>query len=123
MKNKTLLRPVIPSIKEDLPSTQEEFFQNDTVRPVIKLLHELLIAFFLEYVKSKKCDLLKMSDAQKESFITNAFQKDLTLRNKIKGMVIGQFEFDEFNTYLTIQKDTDKRIINMAQERVINTLI
>ena len=122
MKSRDLLRPVIPSIKKELASSPEEAFQNETVRPVVKMLHELLITYFLEHIKLKNVDLSDMSIPQKQSFIMGIFQKDLVLRNKTKGMIIGQFEFDEFNTYLTMQKDINKRIISIVQERVINTL-
>ena len=52
--NRTDIRPIIEGINDGLNKSIEEEFQNETLRPIIKLQHDLLIAFFKEYISTKK---------------------------------------------------------------------
>ena len=40
------IRPIIKEISTTLNKTVEEQFQNKTLRPIIKLQHDLLLAYF-----------------------------------------------------------------------------
>ena len=48
------LRPEIPSAKVLPGMSQEEQFQNNTLRPIAKLQNDLLVAVFRNYVRKHK---------------------------------------------------------------------
>ena len=58
-------RPKIPSSKTTDVTNEEERFQNQTLRPIIKMQHDLLIAHFKQYMVSKKCVFDKLSDVDR----------------------------------------------------------
>ena len=58
-------RPVIGEIiKENM--SDFELFQNTTIRPIIKMQHELLIAFLQNYLKKRKIDFSEISEEKKK---------------------------------------------------------
>lgn len=116
-------RPYIGTITNTDQTKAAERFQNETLRPIIKMQHDLMVSFFLAYIVSKKCVFQILSSQQKKSFIESAFGKDLSFRNKVKGMVIGHFDPEEFKLYIEIQKEVDKRIINIVQKRIMDESI
>lgn len=115
-------RPIIEKAIVSEKMTVIEKFQNKTLRPIIKMKHELLIAFFNFYLLSKKFDFNDLSDIKKIDFIERAFSKDSQFRNEIKGMIIGHFTLDEFVVYKNFIKESNKRILMMVKERILSTL-
>ncbi|MDO9594353.1 MAG: glyoxalase [Lutibacter sp.] len=116
-------RPIIEKAIVSTKMTEVEKFQNKTLRPIIKMKHELLIAYFNHYLASQKFDFQDFSDLKKIEFIERTFSKDSQCKNEIKGMIIGHFTLDEFSIYKNITKESNKRILSMAKERILNTLI
>ncbi len=53
------------------------------------------------------------------TFIENAIQKDIKFRNSIKGMMIGQFTLEEYETYIQNSSALNKRMMNIVKERLI----
>ncbi|MEE1900006.1 glyoxalase [Flavobacterium rakeshii] len=99
-------------------SSQEEKFQNKTLRPVLKLQNDLFIESFLNYVNKHKTDFYSLSTEKKLLFIENAIQKDIKFRNALKGMVIAMFTIDEFREYITNSSNLNKRMMNILIERL-----
>ncbi|HSQ45752.1 MAG TPA: hypothetical protein VLM44_02415 [Lutibacter sp.] len=116
-------RPIIEKAIVSTKMTEVEIFQNKTLRPIIKMKHELLIAYFLHFLSLQKFDFQDFSDLKKVEFIERAFLKDSLLRNEIKGIIIGHFTLDEFSIYKNFIKESNKRILTMVKEGILNTLI
>ena len=116
-------RPIIEKAIVSAKMTEVEIFQNKTLRPIIKMKHELLLAYFTHYLSIQKIEFQSFSDIKKVEFIERAFSKDSQLRNEIKGMIIGHFTLDEFSIYKNFIKESNKRILTMIKERILNTLI
>ncbi|MGB5321017.1 glyoxalase [Lutimonas sp.] len=121
--NKLSIRPVIIHIGTVENKTQEEGFQNTTLRPILKLQHELLIAFFENYVKRKKIDFQGLSSEKKNDFVSNIFKNDNMFKTELRGMIIGQFTVSEFAAYKSISSDANKRILTMAKERLLSVFL
>lgn len=121
--NKLSIRPVIINIGTVENKTQEEGFQNTTLRPILKLQHELLIAFFENYVKRKKIDFQGLSSEKKNDFVSNIFKNDNMFKTELRGMIIGQFTVSEFAAYKSISSDANKRILTMAKERLLSVFL
>lgn len=115
-------RPQITSALVDESTSQEEQFQNETLRPIIKMQHDLLIAFFRQYLKDKKNQYFQLKAEKRVEYIKNAFSKDLPFRNVLKGLVIGQFSLQEYSIYCNHASAINKRMISIILERILTNL-
>jgi hypothetical protein len=104
-----------------LDNTKElEKFQNTSLRPIIKSLNDLLLAYFQNYCKLKKIDLFKVTDTERNTFINTAFLKDHQFKNEIKGFIIGHFSIEEYNFYKETSKESNKRMFGMLKQRILS---
>lgn len=116
------LRPEIPSARVSENMSAEEFFQNKSLRPVIKLQNELFIEVFRNYITKHKNSFHSYSVEKKLNFIENAIQKDIKLRNSLKGIVIGQFTVEEYLIYIENSSALNKRMMNIVKERMFSNI-
>jgi hypothetical protein len=112
------IRPIIKGLKLNENMSTEEQFQNSTLRPIIKMQHDLLVVYFKNYLIAKKCNFSALSELKKLEFITSAFSKDNSFKAELKGLIIGQFTVDEFKVYITTKNDYNKRILAMIKQRL-----
>ncbi len=115
------LRPEINRINTELDSTVVEKFQNNTLRPILKIQHDLLILFFHCCLIKNKILFEKLSESEKESTLNQLFQKDLAFRNQSLGIIIGLFTLDEYHSYEENSGDYTKRITTMLKQRILST--
>lgn len=101
-------------------SSSEERFQNQTLRPVLKMQNDLFVEVFKNYINKHKGDFYTYSVEKKLMFIENAVQKDIKFRNSLKGMVIGLFTVDEYSEYIQNSSNLNKRMMNMVIECLKN---
>lgn len=99
-------------------SSNEEAFQNQTLRPILKLQNDLFLASFENYITKNKKDFYSLSTEKKLLLIENSIQKDIKFRNALKGMVIGLFTLEEYQTYIQNSSNLNKRMMNMLIERL-----
>lgn len=111
-------RPVISSALVSSNTSDGERFQNETLRPIIKLQNDLFIAVFINYIKKYKSIFYNLSLEKKMEYIENAVQKNIKFRNSLKGMVIGQFTVDEYEIYISNSSSLNKRMMNIIIERL-----
>jgi hypothetical protein len=72
----------------NIQSLSDELFQNDVLRPILKLQNDLFIASFTNFISKYKRDFYTRTVENKLSIIENAIQKDIKFRNSLKGMII-----------------------------------
>lgn len=101
-----------------IQSSSEELFQNEVIRPILKLQNDLFIASFLNYISKYKRDFNTKSVESKLSVIENAVQKDIKFRNALKGMIIALFTTDEYALYIKNSSSLNKRMMNLLIERL-----
>ena len=101
-------------------STADEAFQNQTLRPILKLQNDLLIAVFINYAQKNRPDFFSSSVEKKLMTIENAIQKDIKFRNSLKGIVIGLFTLEEYQTYIQNSSSLNKRMMNLVIDRLKN---
>ncbi|RTY88780.1 glyoxalase [Flavobacterium sp. RSP15] len=101
-----------------IQSTTEESFQNEVLRPILKLQNDLFAASFLNYVSKNKIDFYSYTLDKKVSVMENAIQKDIKFRNSLKGMIIGLFTADEYALYVQNSSNINKRMMSMLVERL-----
>lgn len=112
------IRPLIASAKIMPEMSEDERFQNQTLRPIIKLQNDLLLASFKNYIKKMKNTFYELKLEKRMEYITKAIQKDVKLRNSLKGMIIGQLTVDEYEIYIQNSSALNKRMMNMVIKRL-----
>lgn len=116
------IRPELPKRPQQAEASSDAYFQNHTLRPVIKLQNELLLAAFRNYAVKHKGYFFDLDKEKKLGYIENAIQKDIKFRNSLKGMLIGQFTLEEYERYIENSSALNKRMMNMVIERLKDQL-
>lgn len=116
------LRPDIKSTQINEFMSEDERFQNETLRPILKLQNDLFILVFKNYIRKHKNVFLDLSFERQLAYIENAIQKDVKFRNSLKGMVIGMFSVQEYEQYMKNSSALNKRMMNMLIERLKNQM-
>ena len=99
-------------------TTETEIFQNQTLRPILKLQNDLYFSLFTNYALRQKADFNSLSISKKQIFIVQSIQKDAVLKNTFIGITIGMFTLEELKIYESESKVFNKRIITMLIERL-----
>lgn len=99
-------------------SSSDELFQNQVLRPILKLQNDLFIAVFGNHLVKNRIDFNAFSVEKKLATIENLIQKDIKFRNALKGMIIGLFTTDEYDLYIKNSSSLNKRMMGMLIERL-----
>lgn len=112
------LRPELPQVRLGDQMSEQEQFQNETLRPILKLQNDLILDLFRHYVEKHKGVFYEISPQRKMDYIESAIHKDMKFRNILKGLVLGQFTLEEYRTYSKDSSAINKRILSMIKERL-----
>ncbi|MBF4505152.1 glyoxalase [Flavobacterium sp. JLP] len=99
-------------------SSADELFQNQTIRPILKLQNDLFIAVFINYVNKNKADFYSYTVEKKIQTIENSIQKDIKFRNSLKGIIMALFTIEEYETYIQNSSSLNKRMMNLLVDRL-----
>lgn len=103
-------------------SSEEEVFQNATLRPILKLQNDLIVLVFQNYVNQIKLPFKDFTVEKKMSSIATIISKDIQLQNTLKGIVIGLFTTEEYHYYSKTISNSNKRLKAMLIERLQSQL-
>ena len=110
-------RPELPGlIKPNITPVEE--FQNLVIRPIIKMQHNLIVAFYKQNLLKRKIDFSVINIEKKKSIIKNNVQKDISFKKLLLGSILGHFTIKEYNTYLINASEYNRRIINIITTRL-----
>lgn len=112
------IRPEIKKTQQFATMGADERFQNETLRPILKLQNPLFIAVFHNYIKKRKGVFYDLGSEKKLDYIENSLIKDQKFRNAIKGMIIGHFTIEEYQEYVLNSSALNKRIMNLLIDRL-----
>ena len=115
------IRPVL-NLKKSSQITHEESFQNDTLRPIIKLQSPVLIETYRNYIIKHKNVFYELSNEKKLDYIENSINKNQKFRNLLKGMIIGLFTIEEYHIYKKNSSSLNKRMMNIILKRLQDNL-
>ena len=114
-------RPIIADLVNAGTSDIEKF-QNEVIRPVIKMQHELLISSLKNYLQKRKVDFSILPDKKKRSKISSIYKTDNNYKNMTLGFVIGQFSMGEFTFYSENSSEINKRILQITSQRIKDSI-
>ncbi|MEA5141317.1 glyoxalase [Arcicella rigui] len=115
------LRPIL--IFEKQAETTLEKFQNDTLRPILKLQNDLLIQVFTKYCQQRKGLFFKLSDKDKLIYIDQNIRKDMKFKHYLEGIITGHFTLDEYQLFLNHEEELTKRMIHLLIQRLQSQLL
>ena len=115
------IRPVL-NLKKSSQITDEESFQNNTLRPIIKLQSPVLIETYRNYIIKHKNVFYELSSEKKLDYIENSINKNQKFRNLLKGMIIGLFTIEEYHIYKKNSSSLNKRMMNIVLKRLQDNL-
>ena len=99
-------------------STPEEAFQNQTLRPILKMQHPLLAGLFTAYIHKRKDAYFLLSKSARLAWIAHSVRTDLRFRNLLVGTVIGHFTEKELAEYLANEPENMRRIVGLLVQRL-----
>lgn len=120
MSNK--IRPVLKNLINSNTSDLERF-QNEVIRPIIKMQNNFLVVFFEDYLKNRKIEFYILKYEDQENKINTILTKDINFKNIIIGSIVGHFDDNEIKVYLKSTSELNKRIIQIIKQRLLDNCI
>ncbi len=96
----------------------EEAFQNQTLRPVLKMQHALLVTLFTAYIHKRKDSYFLLTKAARLAWIEHSIRTDLRFRNLLVGTIVGHFTESELTVYLANEAENMRRIVSLLVQRL-----
>jgi hypothetical protein len=112
------LRPEV--LTEPTTVSEIEAFQNEVLRPILKLQHNLLVIeletnpLILQLIQKYK------SFEAKQTALKQFLLHNRELKHQFIGQITGMLTNDEYLRYKTHKKELDKRIFAMTVERILS---
>lgn len=120
MRIDTLLLAMRPklTIDENQDTSEIEKFQNNTLRPILKFQNDLLVALVNDAPHFARIQNRVSSADEYKSEVISFIKQQSALKNQIIGLIVGHFTLNEFSDYVINRNELNKRIVQMAGERV-----
>ena len=120
MSNK--IRPVLKNLINSNTSDLERF-QNEVIRPIIKMQNIFLVVLFEDYLKNRKIEFYILKYEDQENKINTILTKDINFKNILLGSIVGHFNENEIKVYLKSTSELNKRIIQIIKQRLLDNCI
>jgi len=116
------IRPVLKNLINSNTSNIERF-QNQVIRPIIKMQNNFLVVFFEDYLKNRKIEFYIIKYEDQENKINTILTKDINFKNILLGSIVGHFDENEIKVYLKSTSELNKRIIQIIKQRLLDNCI
>ena len=114
--SKLSIRPILTFEKE--AESEFEKFQNEVLRPILKLQHDLLVEIFKTYVDKRKGAFDKLSEKEQMVYIDQSVRKDMKFKHYLEGIVSGMFTLEEYARFMENEEELTKRMVNLLVQRL-----
>ena len=112
------IRPDLLGVDLNEESSFAEHFQNETLRPILKLQNDLLLNVFRQYFEQRKGVFYDLKHLKKMAYIEQVVQKDLRFRSLLTGVIVGHFTEIEWEDYLGDEAELRRRMMTMLVKRM-----
>ena len=114
------LRPTLAL--ETLPPGPIEAFQNQTLRPILKLQNPVILALVACYLQ-KYCPRFGSYDrARKLAYVRDLLRRDSRPKHMLVGLTAGHFTTDEFAFFVEHEAEVRRRLVDLCLQRVEDQL-
>ncbi|MES2518430.1 MAG: glyoxalase [Bacteroidota bacterium] len=115
----TIIKNIRPILTFEIEAEGDlEKFQNEVLRPILKLQHDLLAQIFKTYCDKRKGTFYKISEKDKLIYIDQAVRKDMKFKHYLEGIITGIFTLAEYQTFLKNEEELTKRMVNLLVQRL-----
>ena len=116
------MRPVIAGQPAAIPTpTTVADFQHQVLRPILKLQHGVLQATVADFAADYHLPLATADPPTATRLLTELLTRNARLRATIIGLVAGHFTTEELAVYRQHRAELNRRLLDLAQERVISS--
>ena len=115
-------RPILSELV-NAGTSDIERFQNEAIRPIIKMQHNLLIILFQNYLKHRKINFNNLKKEKQKERINIILTKDTNFKNILLGIIIGHFSKNELIFYTKNTSELKRRIIQIVNQRSQDSLL
>ena len=111
------LRPAVATAPASGDATSGDFLHH-TLRPILKLQNELLLAVVADFVRDHHIPLAAASPADQQRQLTELLTRNVKLRYTVVGLVSGLFTTAELDFYRQHRAELNRRLLELAVRRV-----
>lgn len=113
--NLTGIRPAL-----DLSPANEkiEQFQNDTLRPILKFQHDLLMNICHHQFVKRKGVFFTLDKPKQLEYIEQHITRDKQFKNLLLGTIVGHFTLEEWEFYKAHEQQLRKRMTSLLIQRM-----
>ena len=115
------IRPKLILILED-NKNEVEAFMHQTLRPILKFQHPLLIKCIRMAPHFDHLKLKPRKESRNREALKVFLQKNTALRNQLLGLVLGLFTKSEMECYVNHMVALNKRIVEMVVTRFVSQI-
>jgi hypothetical protein len=125
MNRKESLFRIRPLIKTQInyEISASEAFQNNTLRPILKLQNDLLVYLFMNAKPVMKVNFDRKDEKAKTTIIQGIMKTNQKLKDQTEASVFSLMTIDELAYYLENRSEMKRRINTMIIERLIDNLV
>jgi hypothetical protein len=119
MRNESALLALRPELELDTTqSTPVEIFQNNTLRPILKMQHALLTQLFRKQIEKRKNVYFQLPEKDRLGWIALSVRSDQRFRYQLAGMVIGHFTATELDFFSDNEEEAMRRLTDLLVQRL-----
>lgn len=115
------LRPIL-TLEHSSNQSEIERFQNDTIRPIIKFQHEVIVTIVSTHKFFERSIEKPNTQNEYRTVLKSFLNGQKELRHQLIGLVIGLFTYTEFEDYQLNASEYQRRIIQIISQRVFDTV-
>ena len=116
------LRPEVMTNITSETSTSEAF-QNNTLRPILKLQNDLIVFLFKKSKPLANINFDRKDDVGKKTIITDLMKNNQKLKDQIEASIFSLMTNTELDYYFENRSETKRRINTMVIERLIDNIL
>ena len=115
-------RPIVNIDNNPKIKLENELFQNEVLRPILKMQHDITLKLFSRHIDNLGIVWNDLKKSKKNLCVENQLSKNIQFKNLVIGIVVGQFNELEMNKYLLNSREYNKRILQMTIQRIVSTI-
>lgn len=111
------LRPAVSTAPASGDATSGDFLHH-TLRPILKLQNDLLLAVVADFVRDHHVPLAAASATDQQRLLTELLTRNVKLRYTVVGLICAMFTTAELDFYREHRSELNRRLLELAVRRV-----
>lgn len=117
------LRPAIVGQPAAIPTPDSVAdFQQQVLRPVLKLQHVVLLATVADFAHDYRLPLATAAPTEASRLLTELLGRNARLRATVAGLALGMLTQPELAFYRRHRSELTRRLLDLAEQRVLSSL-